>query len=357
MKCLSHGMFLRLGVAVLVMTSTGVFLPPVFAEEFNWRALDGANWLTPVKSQFGGTCWDFSACGTIEAKYKLTRNDYAFNPNISEQQVCWETDPDMGSTGGGWGYKVLNYSVTHGIVSEAECPHQSSSEDVGIVPYWPLADGWEDRVWKSISYQRQITTSTSATKTYLKTLGPLHVGVGASNDLYSSPTELINNYRSPTSTLDHEVVLVGFVDDTRVPTGGYWIIKNSWGTGGGDGGYYYVPYGNIEYHNDTNAITSPVFYTGAMATATWTGTWNSTWSTTGYFTPRNWSKDGANYRWVNQETQAIFDSTADESRRSITINGTAIAHGLTFSAAGYSISSGALTVTGGGITADESVTI
>ena len=63
-------------------------------------------------------------------------------PDVSEQQVCWETNPDMGSTGGGWGPSVLSYFTSHGVVSETECPYQSSSPDTGIAPYWPLASGW-----------------------------------------------------------------------------------------------------------------------------------------------------------------------------------------------------------------------
>ena len=69
-------------------------------------------------------------------------------------------------------------------------------------------------------------------------------------------------------------------------------------------------------------------------------------------------KGTANYTWVNQETQANF--TASATRKTITIGGTTpkvIAHGLNFSAAGYSISGGSLTVTGGGIVTSESVTI
>ncbi len=356
--------FIR-GIGLLALVAAGTLWTTrtVEADSFDWRNVNGLNWNSPIKSQFGGTCWDFSACATLEAKYKLTRNDAAFSPNVSEQQVCWETNPDMGSTGGGWGPSVLSYFTSHGVVSETECPYRSSSPDVGIAPYWPLASGWQDRVWKSTSNLNDFTNDTNTMKAYLKSCGPLEVGIWASHDLYTSVSDMVANYRAPdASGFDHEVSLVGYYDDAQVPTGGYWVIKNSWGysntnfTDYGNNGYYLIPYGNIEVHNDVSAITGGVYYTGAMATVTWTGTTNSTWDTT-YSTRRNWSKGGVNYQWVNQETQANFTSSASANRRAITINGTAIAHGLNFSATGYSISSGSLTVTGGGIVAGESVTI
>ncbi len=277
-----HGREISLGRVSLVfaLLAAGLIVSPrpLAADSFDWRTAGGYNWNSTVKSQFGGTCWDFSACGTLEAKYKLTRNDPSFNPDVSEQHICWETNPDMGSTGGGWGPSVLNYFTTHGVVSESECPHQPSSEDIGIAPYWPLATGWQNRVWKSVSNLNDFTNDTATMKAYLKTYGPLEVGLWASHDLYTSVSDMIANYRAPdASGFDHEVSLEGYCDDASIPTGGYWIIKNSWGysnnnlTDYGNNGYYLIPYGSLEIHNDISAITGPVYYTGAMATATWNG--------------------------------------------------------------------------------------
>ncbi|HEX7002139.1 MAG TPA: hypothetical protein VF164_10650, partial [Trueperaceae bacterium] len=48
----------------------------------------------------------------------------------------------------------------------------------------------------------------------------------------------------------HEALIVGFISNEElaeahhpsdVPGGGYFVLKNSWGCGAGDGGYYYVP--------------------------------------------------------------------------------------------------------------------
>jgi len=334
------------GTLLIVLGSALIFADSARAEEFDWRDVDGQNWITPIKSQFGGTCWDFSSCGTLEAKYNLTRNDFSYAANVSEQHICWETNPDMGSTNGGFAYLVLNYFTSHGVVSEDECPYQSSSPNVGIEPYWPLASGWENRVWKSTSNLNQFTTSTATMKSYLKTAGPMAVGLHSVDDMYESVVALKTNYNPPSGGLDHEVVLVGFRDDAEVPSGGYWIIKNSWGTSYGDDGYGYVPYGNLENHDDVSAITGAVYYTGAMASATWNGG-AGTWTESG----TNWNS-GA-YAWENQETAATFGGAGG----AVTIDGTAIAHGVTINSTGYTFSGGALTVTAGGITANESTTI
>ena len=322
-------------------------LRSALADSFDWRSVNGLNWNSTIKSQFGGTCWDFSSCGTLEAKYMITRNDPTFVPDVSEQQICWETNPDMGSTNGGWGTAVLSYFSTHGVVSETDVPYQSSSPDTGIPPYWPLATGWQNRVWKSVSNLNDFTTDTATMKAYVKTVGPLEVGIWASHDLYSSVASLEMNYRPPDgSSCDHEVSLVGFCDDTNVPSGGYWIIKNSWGTGEGQNGYDFIPYGNIEIHNDISAITGAVYYTGAMANATWNGG-AGTWSKGG----NNWNS--SSYAWENKETSATFGGSGG----AVTVSGAVIAHSVTINSMGYTFSGGSLTVTVGGMQVNQSTTI
>ena len=269
-----HRVFLTFAVLAAVVLS----LPrAVCADSFDWRSVDGKNWLTPIRSQFGGTCWAFAGVGALESHYMLTRNDTSYQPDVSEQQLVWETNPDMGSTGGGGGHEAFAYDVTHGVVLETECRYQSSSPDVGISPYWPLATGWENRVIKGTTYAIQITSTTDNIKSALKLYGPMHVALASGYDLYGSVADLKANYRSETGGVDHAVVAVAYYDDDTCPTGGYWLIRNSWGysntsmTDYRNNGYYIVPYGAIESHNTTDAMTGAVYYTGAMATATWTG--------------------------------------------------------------------------------------
>ncbi len=356
---------------LLAWLASGTFFSvrPVSADSFDWRSVNGLNWNTPAKSQFGGTCWDFGPSGALEAKCKLTRNDSSYDPDVSEQQNCWETSPDMGSTAGGGGFDlILNYFATHGDVSESACPVESNSvywDTPSPSDPWPLSkiypspDSWTNHVWKSSGYQ---SVSVANLKSMIKSTGPLVIGFNAS-DMYSSVADLKANYQAQPVTDDHSVSLEGFCDDLTCPTGGYWIVKNSWGTGGGENGFYYVPYNSsIEGMAHLYAITGPVYYTGAMKSVTWTGTGSNgpTWTTvigSGYY---NFSD---NARWVNQETWATFDGSA--SNRTVSIINTVIAHQLTFGTVttgtgNYTLnngSGGSLTVTAGGIQANESATI
>ena len=350
------------------------------ADSFDWRNVNAVNWNTSVKSQFGGTCWDFASVGSFESRYMLTRNDASFVPDLSEQQLCWETNPDLGGTGGGGGSGAMSYCCTHGVVSETECPVEANSaywDAPGPGDPWPLASGWQNRCWKSTADLTPFVTSTTAgIKAALKLQGPLLTGILSYNDMYQTVADLETNYRKPMPGVDHAVVIMGYQDDANVPSGGYWIIENSWGTGCGDNGYWFVPYGDVENHMSTQAYSGSVYYTGPMyhtgpwdatgvdytgtaATNTWKGTTNAVWDTTAG-TSGNWpnNSSGGTFTWVNQELQAVFDSTG--SNKAITISGPVIAHGLTISTSGYSFAASgtasSLTVTAGGITSTNSVT-
>ena len=68
-----------LGVSFLSSTRIG------YADSFDWRSVSGYNWNTPVKTQLGGSCWDFATVGAFESSYMLTRNDASFVPDMSEE--------------------------------------------------------------------------------------------------------------------------------------------------------------------------------------------------------------------------------------------------------------------------------
>jgi len=56
---------------------------------------------------------------------------------------------------------------------------------------------------------------------------------------------------------NHVVLLVGWKDDAHVEQGGYWICKNSWGTGYGYDGFFNIEYGSL--HIDDSTIVSVIY--------------------------------------------------------------------------------------------------
>jgi hypothetical protein len=61
------------------------------------------------------------------------------------------------------------------------------------------------------------------------------------NDFFSYKSG-IYEYATGSLAGGHAVLLVGYVDDATVNGGGYFIVKNSWGTGWGEGGYFRIAY-------------------------------------------------------------------------------------------------------------------
>ncbi|MFZ1936898.1 MAG: C1 family peptidase [Thermoguttaceae bacterium] len=314
----------------------------VNADSFDWRSVGGQSYVTPVKDQGSvGTCWAFGTTAALEAKYMLTRNDPCFAPDLSEQNLICAGG--MGNISGGSGYLAMNYFVSTGIVSEAELPYTAQNTS----PDWPLQPGWQDRVWKATSVKAWLGSDVATLKQDMKLYGPLATIMTCDNDWYSPAP---GSYRGL-----HFVLLTGFQDDPSVPGGGYWIVKNSWGSGWNGDGYGAIAYATLQNDavaaNNNYAIDGAVYYSGAMATAAWQGG-SGVWAAGN---SANWST-GSAYAWENKETAAVFNTGGTNT---VTISGTVIAHGLTFNtgATGYTFCGGSLTVTGGGITANESVTI
>ena len=200
---------------------------------FDWRNYNGEDWVTPVKSQGScGSCWAFSAVGTVEAKLNIDNNNSNLDYDLSEQELV--SCANAGTCAdGGWNYKSFNYIRDTGIADEACFPYVA--DDVAC----DLCPNWKDRT-VGITNHHKVTATQAALKQALLDYGPLSVPVESTGwGLYSGGI-----FNGSNSGMDHLVLLVGYND-----TGGYWIIKNSWGTSWGEDGYMRLSYTN-------NPITS-----------------------------------------------------------------------------------------------------
>ena len=112
---------------------------------------------------------------------------------------------------------------------------------------------WEDRL-KTIDDTGYVSASQSAIKTAVVEHGPLAVAMGIGSTVGGYWNGYV--YRcSNDNDANHAVIIVGYDD-----AGGYWWVRNSWGTGWGESGYFKLGYGECY-------VEQRVYYADASATA------------------------------------------------------------------------------------------
>lgn len=105
--------------------------------------------------------------------------------------------------------------------------------------------GWQDNTYRigTWSYVTTSSVSITAIKNALVN-GPLVTTFDVYNDFFSYRGG-IYEYATGSLAGGHAVLLVGYVDDANVNGGGYFVVKNSWGTGWGEAGYFRIAYSQI----------------------------------------------------------------------------------------------------------------
>ena len=200
-------------------------------------------YVTPVKAQgSGGNCWAFSALGALEScvlkssgiSYDLSEENMK-NLMAMFSSYGWTMETNVG----GYDKMGTGYLVGWlGPVNESDDAYNPSS----ILS--PLLDSFI-HVQNIVYLNRTSYTGNDEIKKALMEYGAVATSIYWS----SSNLKDKNYYYSGNTGSNHAVVIVGW-DDTysrnnfkTTPAGdGAWIIKNSWGTGGGDKGFYYVSY-------------------------------------------------------------------------------------------------------------------
>jgi len=213
-----------------LVISTDTLLP----EEFDWRDVDGKNWVTEVKNQKScGSCVAFGTLSALEAVVQIELNQI-FECDLSESQLFF---CGGGSCGSGWtNAKSSKFVTSTGVVDENCFPYQ---------PYTMQCSDKEDN-WRS----RLVKVKTSSTalgqvniKEAIITYGPVLVDFTVYTDFgfYRSG---IYEHVSGSAEGGHAVAIVGYNDDP-----GYWICKNSWGKGWGEEGFFNIKYGECGLDN------------------------------------------------------------------------------------------------------------
>jgi len=191
-------------------------------DEVDWR---DKGVVTGIKDQKQcGSCWAFSATGSLEGVYAIKQGQLA---SFSEQQLvdCSRDQGNEGCNGGLMDY-AFDYVRDNGIQSEdsykytardGKCVADKSKVITKISGYTDVPANDEDQLAAAVADH------------------PVSVAIEADSLVFQFYSSGVIDSNSCGTDLDHGVLAVGYSSKSEKKP--YWIVKNSWGTGWGDKGY------------------------------------------------------------------------------------------------------------------------
>ncbi len=247
-----------------------------YSSSFDLRTLGK---VTPVKNQNPyGTCWAFASIASLESGL-LTGETWDF----SEDNLAYFHGFDWTYDEGGNSLLAASYLTRWtGPFTEAQDPYNDSVHpDPSTLT---LQKHVQDIVYLP---PRTSPTDNDDFKYALTTWGAVDVSIFWDNASYNSGT---HSYRYTGSAgYNHDVTMVGWDDDylatnfsPAAPGNGAFLIKNSWGTGWGNAGYFWISYYDSELGYDTldNGNLQASVFMGAQPTTNYTH--NYQWDPFGY---------------------------------------------------------------------------
>ena len=188
---------------------------------YDWRT-QGV--VSSVKDQgLCGGCWSFAALVAVEGAYaRKYKKLYSFSP----QQIIDCNQYNYGCSGGTIA-AALSYLKSYPAQPLSSYPYKQYRQTCKY--------NYKLGIAKVSSYYYSSSSNEENIKAMLYNGGPLAININATPLQYYKGG--IFNPTTCSNSVNHGVALVGYGYSNGVP---YWIVKNSWGSNWGEGGYFRI---------------------------------------------------------------------------------------------------------------------
>jgi C1A family cysteine protease len=257
--------------------------------------------ISPIRDQGAcGDCWAFATYGSLESiLLPLETWDFSENNLKNTHGFDW-----LHCDGGNQFISMAYLARWSGPINEIDDPYNpySNVSPVGINPVKHIRN-------VLLIPDRSGPHDNDNIKWAVMNYGALYTSYYHNDSYYNSTTH--SYYYNGTNYSNHAVAIVGWDDNysrynfSTVPPGdGAFIIKNSWGSGWGENGYFYVSYYDSKIGTD-NAIFNDVDP-------------NTNYDRIYQYDPLGWVLSigyGSNTAWFSN----VFNSTGNEKLESVSL--------------------------------------
>ena len=212
-------------------------------------AVDLSRQMPAVRNQGGrGTCVAFA----LTAVHEFHRRVQGGQPELSEQHLYYETKQIDGQPNGcgTWIVRAAQALGANGECRETVWPYNPSSScnEHGTLPAGARPDG----ATRKLEARRLDPRNIAGIKAALAGGSPVAFSIPVYDSWYRSAEtrrtgRITLRIGNEAATGGHAMCLIGYQDDGTAPGGGYFVLRNSWGSGWASESTYGAGNGTIPY--------------------------------------------------------------------------------------------------------------